>query len=191
MLNEEKIKSNATKYFETGEKYGFMTEDLMDFLGVNVMSAPATTMTDLYNAFKGGLIDHMLRTAKYAVKLNGILPDNMQETMESLVKVSLLYQIGKTHLYHENPSKWHRENLGKMYEFNDDMVSMKVGERSAYYALKFGVKLTESEYQAIVNFDKVDTDKQAKFHTETLGVLLRQANELAAMEEKEKQEVYA
>jgi len=186
MLTEEKIKTNASKYFEAGEKYGFMTEDLMNFLGVDIMAAPATTKLDNYNAYKGGLIAHMLRTAKYAVKLNGILPDDMQVTQESLVKVSLLFQIGKTFMFTPNPSKWHRDNQGKMYEFND-MVSLKTGERSVYYATKFGVSLTEDEFQAILNYDKLDTDLQAKFHTETLGCLLRQASDLAILESKKKQ----
>jgi hypothetical protein len=186
MLTEDKIKKNIALYIETGEKYGFMTEELTDFLGVAIMTAPASTNFDYYNAFKGGLVDHMLRTAKYAVNINKLLPEHMQVTVESLVKVSLLFQIGKTFMFLPNPSQWHRENQGKMYEFTD-MVSMKVGERSVMYAANYGVKLTEEEYQAILNYDKLDVDTQAKFHTSTLGVILRQASDLAIMEEKQKE----
>ena len=71
-----------------------------------------------------------------------------------------------------------------MYEFNDDVTSMSVGERSAIYAMSNGIELSETEFQAIVNHDKDDSDKQSKWHTETLGVILRQANELAILEEK-------
>jgi hypothetical protein len=71
-----------------------------------------------------------------------------------------------------------------MYEFNEDLVSMRIGERSVHYAISNGVSFTEEEYQAILNHDKDDTDKQAKWHSDTLGVVLRQANELAIMEEK-------
>ena len=71
-----------------------------------------------------------------------------------------------------------------MYEFKDDMVSMRVGERSAYYALSYGVTLTEEEFQSIVNYDKPDDDKQARWHSSTLGIILRQANDLAIIEEK-------
>jgi hypothetical protein len=34
------------------------------------------------------------------------------------------------------------------------------------------------------NHDKDDSDKQAKWHSTTLAVILRQANELAILEEK-------
>ena len=81
-------------------------------------------------------------------------------------------------------SEWHRTNQGKMYEFNDELTSMRVGERSAYYALKYGVELSEDEYQSIINYDKPEDDKQAKWHSSTLSTILKQANELAIIEEK-------
>lgn len=182
MLTKEKITANAAKYFKTGETYNFMTEDLMDFLGVEFVGAPASTMTSLHNAFEGGLIDHMLRTTAYAVKLNKLLPEDMQVANESIIRVGCLFQIGKAHAYTECTSQWHRDNQGKMYEFSDQ-ISMRVGERSIMYATQNGVSLTEEEYQAIFNFDKED-DAQSKWHSEPLAILLKQANELAIMEEK-------
>jgi hypothetical protein len=61
---------------------------------------------------------------------------------------------------------------------------MRVGERSAYYALTNNIKMTEEEYQAIINFDKPEEDKMAKFHGSTLSTILKQANELAIIEQK-------
>jgi hypothetical protein len=46
------------------------------------------------------------------------------------------------------------------------------------------VTLTQEEYQAILNFDKDTTDLQSKYHTSNLGSLLKIANELAIIEEK-------
>lgn len=184
MLNKEKIVANTKKFFTTGEKYNFMNEDLMNFLGEDFIKAPASTMLSLHNAFEGGLIDHTLRVTSYAVKLNDVLPETMKVPLESLIKVSCLHQIGKAKLYKECKSEWHKTNQGKMYEFNDKMVSMSVGERSAHYALSYGIKLTDEEFQAIVNFAKDSTDKQAKYHSSMLAVLLRQAIELAIFEEQ-------
>ena len=62
---------------------------------------------------------------------------------------------------------------------------MKVGERSAFYALSNGVKLTEEEYQSILNHDKSEEDKQVRWYTSKLGQLLKQATDLAILEEKE------
>lgn len=183
-LEQEKILSNTKKYFETANKYGFMNEGLMLHLGEAFINAPASSMKDLHNAFKGGLIDHSLKVTKYAVELNKILPDNLKVDQTSLIKVCLLHQLGKFNLYTPCTSDWHIKNQGKMYEFNETLISMRVGERSIQIATTFGIKFTDAEFQAIINYDKDDTDKQAKWHSTMLGIILKQANELAMMEEK-------
>jgi len=185
MLTEEKILKNTDKYFKTAESYGFMNDELLDFLGEDFIKAPASTATNLHNSFEGGLIAHLLLTAKYAVSINNILPDNMKVELASLLKVALLHQIGKAKLYKPLESKWHNDR-GINYEFADESTSLRVGERSTIYALSNGITLTEDEFQSIINHDKDDTDKQAKWHSSTLAVVLRQANELAIMEEKSK-----
>jgi hypothetical protein len=183
-LTKEKVGKNFQKFCATGEKYGFLTETLKEFLGVDILTAPASTMISLHNAFEGGLIDHTLTVTKYAVSINGILPDALKVNQESLIKVCCLHQIGKAKLYIPETSEWHKENQGKMYKFNEELISMRIGERSAMYALSNGVSLTEEEYQAIVNFDKEDDDKMAKWHSTMLATILKQANELAIKEEK-------
>ena len=142
-------------------------------------------MVHLHNAFEGGLIDHLLRVTKFAVSINeNVLPEALKLDKKTLIKVCFLHQIGKANLYVPCSSEWHRTNQGKMYEFNNDLLSMRVGERSVYYTLGNNIPLTEEEYQAIVNYDKDDTDKQAKYHTSMLGTILKMANELAIAEEK-------
>ena len=184
-LTKDEVIKNAKMYFSRGEKYNFMNEELQNFLGANFIAAPASTRTDLHNCYEGGLIEHMLLVAKYAVNINNSLPENQKVGLEPLIKVCLLHQIGKAHLYKPHSSDWH-VGKGILYEFNEDLVSMRVGERSAFYATKYGVALSEEEFQAIVNHDKTDDDKQAKWHSNMLAVILRQANELAIMEEKAK-----
>lgn len=182
-MTQEKVLKNTKKYFETAEKYGFMTDDLIKFLGQDFTSAPASTATNFHNAFEGGLIAHLLLTTKYAISINGILPEILQVELPSLIKVCFLHQIGKAKLYKVNNSKWHNDR-GIKYEFNEELSSMRVGERSAIYALSNGISLTEDEFQAIINHDKDDSDKQAKWHSSTIGIILKQANELAILEEK-------
>lgn len=182
-LDQAKIVSNTKKYFETATKHGFMNDEFMNFLGEAFIKAPASTMTDYHNAFEGGLIDHLLRVANYAVRINNSLPDDEKLDQASLLKVCLLHQTGKANLYLPCTSEWHRKNQGKMYEFNQDLVSMRVGERSVYYALSHGIKFTEQEYAAILNFDKND-DRGAIYHNTMLGELLKMGSILAIKNEE-------
>lgn len=185
-LEQAKIVANAKKYFETATKNGFMNDELMSFLGEAFIKAPATSMTSYHNAFEGGLIDHLLKVAKYAVNVNNSLPEDERVDQTSLIKVCLLHGIGKAKLYTPCTSEWHRKNQGKMYEFNEDLVSMRVGERSAYYAISHGIKLTEEEYTAILFFDKTD-DKMSEYHNSMLGELLKMGNILAIKSAKKNQ----
>jgi hypothetical protein len=138
-------------------------------------------MDSLHNAFEGGLVDHLLRVAFYAVKFNNSLPEDKKVDQKSLLKVSLLHQIGKAKLYVDGP-EWAKKN-GKHYDFNNALVSMRVSERSVYYATANGVSFTEEEFAAILMSDKSD-DKQAEYHNSTLGDLLKMANLFAIKHEK-------
>ena len=179
---KEKIVKNKEKFDKTNDAYNILTKELLDYLGEDLYSSPASNMESMYNAFPGGLVDYILRVTKYGINLNDILPDNQKVDKTSIIKVCFLHQLGKVRLYKFCESEWHRKNQGKMYEFNEDLVSMRVSERSAYYTMKFGVDLTEEEYQSIVNYDKTDDDKQSKWYGSTLSTILRMANELAIIE---------
>jgi len=183
---KEKILKNKEKFNKTNETYNILSENLLEFLGEDLYSAPASNMESMYNAFPGGLIDYILTVTKYGINLNDILPESQRVDKKSIIKVCFLHQLGKVKLYKFCESEWHRKNQGKMYDFNEDLVSMRVGERSAYYSLRYGVELSDEEYQSILNYDKTDDDKQSRWYGSTLSTILRLANELAIIECKKK-----
>lgn len=182
---KEMLVKNKEKFIETYEKYDLYTKELIDFMGEEIYTSPASPMKHMYGAYPGGLTNHILLVTKYAIKINSLLPTEQRvESSSSIIKVCFLHQIGKIRLFKFCESEWHRNNQGKIYEYNEDLVSMRIGERSAYYALTNNIKMTEEEYQAIINFDKPEEDKMAKFHGSTLSTILKQANELAIIEQK-------
>lgn len=187
MLKQEQVLKNAKKYYKTAQDNGFMTDTLMNFLGNDFIAAPASTMKSLHNAFEGGLIDHLLQVTKFAINFNNTLPEELKVDQKSLIKVCFLHQIGKAHMYTPCTSDWHIKNQGKMYEFKEDNVSMRVGERSVIYAFQNGVGFSEEEYAAIINFDKAD-DKMAEYHNTILGYLLKTASLFAVQEAKAKKD---
>jgi hypothetical protein len=184
MLNEEMILKNYERFMKGSQKYGFACDKLFELLGKEFIEAPASTKLDRHNAFKGGLVDHILRVTEIALKINKSLPLELQSSTDSLVKVGFLHQIGKAKLYKPNPSEWHKEKLGEMYVYDNELTPLSVGERSIFIIKEAGINLTIEEYQAILNFSKPYEDKQALYFTCNLGEVLSQAIEWAIREEK-------
>ena len=184
MLSKEQIETNKTLFQQTLQGYDLFTPELEEFLGEDLYTAPATTTTSMNGAFPGGLVNHLLSVTKHANTINKGMLECHKLEQRTMVQTCFLHQIGKVKLFKFNESEWHRTNLGKMYEYNEDIVSMTVGERSVFYALNYGVKLTETQTQAILNWDKSDDDKASRYYTEPLGVILRAANDIAVLEQK-------
>lgn len=183
-LTVEKITKNTKKFFETAYKYSVMNDSLEDLLGQSFIEAPCTTSKNFYNAYDGGLIQHILTTTKYAVSINNLLPESKQVNIKSLIRVCLIHQIGKTNMFIEQKSEWHRKNKGEMYTFNDEVLTMSVSERSIYYALKSGIDLTEDEVFAIYNYNSDFSHRSMTSEGENLAALLKISNLTAIMEEK-------
>lgn len=185
MLTVEKLEKNKIIFQETNRKYNIFTKELEDFLGDDFYIAPATTNMDMYGCYPGGLLQHLKTVSKYAVHINNLLPDNIKQDIGTIIRIVFISQIGKVFLFKPNPNDWERTNRGKMYTYTTDLnVSLRIGERSIYYAFNYGVKLTDEEYQAIINLDKDDTDKMAKYFSSPLSQIIKQGFELAILEEK-------
>ena len=184
MLSIKQLESNKKKFLETNEKYIIFSPSLLSFLGEDFFTCPASSKLDMYGCYPGGLLNHLIKVAKYSVKINDILPDDLKLPVSSIIKVVFLSQIGKVFLFCPNQNEWEIKNLGKIYEFCPSDISMKVGERSIFYILQHGGQINETEYQAILNLDKDSTDKLAKYFSEPLTQIIRQGVELAIMEEK-------
>ena len=142
---------------------------------------PASSSLNMVGCYPGGLLQHIIKACKYSIRINEILPENLRQPVENIVKIVFLSQIGKVFMFRLNEKV---NNAGKMYEFCDDIVRLHVGERLAYYAIKYGVKLSEKDFQAITNLDKDDDDKMAKYFSSPLTQIIKLGFELAIMEEK-------
>jgi hypothetical protein len=180
MLTITQLENNKKKFIETSVKYNIFTTELLDFLGEGIYTSPVSSSLNMVGCYPGGLLHQVIKSCRYTLKLNELLPDNMKQPVATIVKVVFLCQIGKVHMFKmiEGATK------GKIYDFDDDMVRLHIGERSAYYALKYGVKLTEEEYQAIINIDKEADDKMATYFSSVLTQIVKNGFELSIMEEK-------
>jgi len=184
MLTEEKIKKNYVKFMETAEKYGVMNDKLVDLLGIDFINAPCTTSTHMTNAFPGGLILHILNTTKYAIFINNSLSESKRVNEETLIRVSLLHQIGKAKMFVPQTSEWHKKNNGEVYKFSDDNLPLTMGERSIYYILSSGITLTEDEVFAIQHHNSEFNNHKNNGTAEKLASILKSANIISNLEEK-------
>ena len=188
LLSKEQLIKNLDIFSNTNEKYKIFTDELLDYLTNNgLFDCPASTSLNLHNCFPGGLIDHIIRVGRFSTKINELLSNTLKQEVESIIKVVFLHSIGKVGLYEEQESKWHRDNLGSYYQYaTEDKVTMKIGERSAYLAMKYDIKLSDFEYQAVINSSKnLEEDLQAKYFSDPLTIILRQGISLAAIEEQQ------
>lgn len=183
MLTIRQLEHNKSKFLESNQKYNIMTPELVEFLGDDLYTSPASTSLTMTGCYPGGLLHSTIRACTYAIKVNDLLPDALKQPVESIVKATFLSQIGKTFMFCLTENEYHKKQ-GKMYEFCEDIIRMRVGERSIYYATKYGVKMTEEEFQAILNLDKDDEDKMAKYFSTPLMSVIKWGFELSIMEEK-------
>jgi hypothetical protein len=181
MLTITQLEGNKKKFQETNLKYNIFTKELLEFLGEEIYISPASSSLNMIGCYPGGLLQHIIKGCRYAIKLNEILPDELKQPVTTIVKVVFLCQIGKVFTFRLRNGSGQN---GKVYDFNDDIIRLHIGERSAYYALKYGVQLTEEEYQAILNMDKDSDDKMARYFSTPLTQIIKNGFELAVMEEK-------
>ena len=184
MLNAKQITFNKNKFLELSVEHNIFTPELLEFLGEELFVSPATTSTDMYGCYPGGLVHHLFRVAKYSIELNELLPETIRINKSKLIKTVLLSQIGKVYLFKPNESEWHRNNLGKLYEYRDDeVIALSVGQRSIYYATTYGVKLDDDEFQAIINADSGEGRNQ-KWSSKPLSHVIKLGFEMALLVEK-------
>jgi hypothetical protein len=180
MLTIAQLEANEKKFQDTNLKYNIFSKELLDFLGEDIYTSPASSSLNMIGCYPGGLLHHIIKGCRYSLKLNEILPDDLKQPVATIVKIAFLCQIGKVFMFKMNNGS----SGAKMYDFNDDIVRLHIGERSAYYAMTHGVKLDEEEYQAIINMDKEADDKMAKYFSNPLSQIIKNGFELATMEEK-------
>lgn len=184
-LTQAQVQKNKAIFQALNQKYQILPEALLSFLGEDFYHAPASTSTSMNNACEGGLLDHLLTTVGFAKKINDILPATLQQPAINVYRAAILSGVGKTFMFTPNVNEYSRKN-GKMYDFVSGTTAMSVGERSVLYALRHGVELTDDEYQAIINSDRIEEDNQVKWYGSSLTTIIRHAIELAVMEQKKR-----
>ena len=93
--------------------------------------------------------------------------------------------LSKRHIYEINDNEWEIKNRGLNFKFRKGLEGvLKGSERSIIEAMNNGIKLTETEFEAIKSFDEIDANNN--MYKSIYTTIVRQANELAYAIEKER-----
>jgi len=125
---------------------------LLDELGERLIVCPFATKTSQKGCEPGGLINYHLGVTDVMRKVSAAVGDGC--STKSILKVGLLHEIGKVgdevnNLFLDQDSSWHREKLGQLYKYNEQVQKMPVAQRTLYLLQRCGVNLTLDEWIAI------------------------------------------
>ena len=188
---EEKINRNYLLWTEYLKKYNCYSEGLINDYGDAIKVASFAMNETSGGAYQGSLLDIVLSNLcviashinENAFGLNEkgkIKHQFLQVDKNSLMKVLLLQHISKAEMFVSSNEQW-KINKGMFYEFNPNLATaLKRGERSVFMCMKYGIKLTEEEYEAMKVCDK-EEEKNNSFVT-PLAELVKIANQLTAIE---------
>ena len=179
MISEDKINLNFVRWIDYLQKYDCYSEAMINDIGEKIKLAPFNMSEKMGGAYVGGLIDvtlnHLCKIA-FNVNENGISSSQLKVNTHLLIKVCLLQHISKALMFVYNDNEWKRKN-GQPFEFDKDIpTKLKIGEKSLYLCQKYGITLSEEEFEAILIIDK-EQDKITQYNS-TLAIITNFANQL-------------
>ena len=190
MLSIEKINSNFILWIERLQKYNCYSQRLIDDMGDLIKNASFSLTENSGSAYQGSMIDVVLNNLCrlgyelnencFGYQNNKIKHKHLYVNQNMLMRVLLLQHIAKAEMFVIQNNQWKAKN-GYIYDFNGELkTSLKLGERSIFLCMKYGIDLNEEEYEAMRIIDK-DEDKTNSF-TQPLCAIVKIANQLTAIE---------
>lgn len=194
-ITEERINKNYLLWIEYLKKYNCYSEELINDYGDEIKNGSFAMTEGTGASYQGSLLNVVLNNlcviathineSAFGVNGNGKTKHQyLYVDKKSLMKVLLLQHISKAEMFVASTEQW-KINKGIFYDFSQHLgTSLKLGERSIFLCMKYGIKLTEEEYDAMKICDK-DDEKNNSFVT-PLAELVKISNQLTAIETYQK-----
>lgn len=184
-ITNKEMDSNFEKWVKRLQSYDCYSEEMINEYGELLKKATYGMNEDSGSAYDGSLLDIVLnKLCLYSFNINNTLSDSMKVDKNSLLRVLLLQHISKCEMFIPQTVDWLRKK-GTLYEFNPNIKGqLKTGERSAYICMKYGITLSEEEYEAIRVIDK-DCDDKSQYYASPLATIVKLTNMLVNADLKE------
>lgn len=175
-ITNKEMDTNFEKWVKRLQSYDCYSEDMVNEYMELLKKATYGMNEDSGSAYDGSLLGIVLnKLCLYSFNINNTLSDSMKVDKNSLLRVLLLQHISKCEMFIPQTVDWLRKK-GALYEFNPNIKGqLKTGERSAYMCMKYGINLTEEEYEAIRVIDK-DIDDKSQFYASPLATIVKMTN---------------
>ena len=184
-LSDEQKNLAWSQFYEIFETAGLTSYYDMDKLKDELLSSPCAVNDEAGTAYKGALITHINMTCALAQRLAKMVSGTFQVDETSLLKICCIMHLSKRYIYEINDNEWEIKNRGLNFKFRKGLEGvLKGSERSIIEAMNNGIKLTETEFEAIKSFDEIDANNN--MYKSIYTTIVRQANELAYAIEKER-----
>ena len=115
-----------------------------------------------------------------------------KDEVSSILKTGLLHNIGKigdlsTPMFIEQDSDWHREKLGQIYKFNEELKRASFTHLSLFILQSFNITLTKDEWIAIQvsSGPQLEENKFYAGHESSLAILLQSAKRFVIHKDSE------
>jgi len=126
---------------------------------------PASSKLHQHSAYPGGLAVHSLKVYERLMGIRTGLGVKDHVPVYSAFITALFHDVGKigtddgTPYYIPEESDWHRDKLGRMFTYNNDLQDgLTVPLRSLRLIEGCGIKLTNDEFHAILYHDGLYVD---------------------------------
>lgn len=196
-ITEEKKNLNFTMWIKKLKDYGCYSESMMTEMGEKIRNSTFNINEQNGACYDGALIDTVLfNLCTLAFHVNDLAFGGekakhpfLNVNINMLMRVLLLQHIAKAEFFVPQTEPW-KKNKGYLYDFANNMeTQLKLGERSAFLCLKYGIHLSEAEYEAMTIIDK--EDKTFNSHQNPLAVLVKMINQLVQVELQRKCDYYS
>lgn len=155
-MDADSIEKNWNKFDSLCKRFDDPgLNSLLEGLGERLAVCPFSIKTESPGCYPGGLVDVSLRISTAMRKINDTLDESDRLPTSKILKVGLLHDLGKVgdleqDHFLEQDSSWHREKLGQLYKYNENLPKMSYAHRTLYLLQGSGVVLDQDAWEAIL-----------------------------------------
>lgn len=164
-------------------------DDALDRLfgkyGERLLLSTYTQNPESLMSYEGSLLKNSCNLAENAIRINRVYAEPIRSDEKSVMKVCLLQHIANCERIVPQTDEWRRNKLGEKFTYLRDAPSIGIGLHSLVMATSVGIGFTPEEAEAMTIIDRTEDDKQAKYYSSMLAVVVRQANEMLYTQERE------